>query len=97
MLGWQLFVFILAWRFLIRPACGVDFATYSASILPPLAATAIASVAAWAVAAPLPPIWQLPAGATAFACVYLVSSWSFNREWLNTLVELLGPLVRKAS
>lgn len=94
---WAAIVFMIAWRFLIRPACDVGFAAYFANLLPPLAATAIASAAAWAVAALLPPIWQLPVGVTAFVCVYLVSCWFFNREWLNTLVELLGPIMRKSS
>ena len=91
MMVWQAGVYVLAWRFLIYPACGVGFMAYNASIAPPLAAAALASVIAWGVGCLLPSAWRLPIGALVFGCTYLALSWRLNREWITTLLEMLAP------
>ena len=92
MLIWIAIVIVLAWRFLIRPACGLGFTTYFANLLPPLACTALAAACAYALATALPPLWQLPVGAVAFGITYLAASARLNREWLTTTLEVFAPL-----
>lgn len=89
MLGWQAAVYVLAWRFLVKPACGVNFSTYNASMAPPLAATALASAFAYGAASFLPASLQLPVGSLVLAGAYLLLSWCYNRQWIVTIAELL--------
>lgn len=89
MLGWQAAVYVLAWRFLIQPACGLSFSTYNASMLPPLASTALASVLAYGAASVVPASIQLPVGSLVLAGAYLLLSWFYNRQWIETTAELL--------
>lgn len=89
MLGLQAAVYVLAWRFLIHAACGVDFWTYNASIAPPLMTTALALTFAYGAAATLPAPFQLPAGSLLLAGAYLLLSWFYNRQWIEALAELL--------
>lgn len=93
MLGLQAAVYVLAWRFLIRAACGVDFWTYNASIAPPLMATALASALAYGPVATLPTPLQLPVGSLVLAGAYLLLSWHYNRHWIEALAELLRARV----
>lgn len=89
MLGWQAAVYVLAWRFLIQPACGVSFSTYNVSMVPPLAATALASVLAYGAASVVPSSMQLPVGSLVLGGTYLLLSWFYNRQWIETIAELL--------
>ncbi|MGY0652269.1 MOP flippase family protein [Luteimonas sp. A537] len=89
MLGWQAAVYVLAWRCLVRPACGAGFSTYNASIAPPLGATVLASAFAYVAASVLPPSFQLPAGSLVLAGGYLLLSWFYNRQWIEAMAELL--------
>lgn len=91
---WQAGVYVLAWRFLIHPACGADFVAYNASIAPPLAATVVASAIAGGMAYRLPSVWQFPVGVFVFACFYLALSRYLNREWIGTLLEIIAPVQR---
>lgn len=90
MLGWQAAVYVLAWRFLIQPACGVNFSEYNASIAPSLGATALASALGYGAASALPTSLQLPIGSLVLAGAYLLSSWLFNRQWIEAMAELLS-------
>lgn len=89
MLGWQTVVYVLTWRFLVRPACGTDFGTYNASIFPPLVATGLASVTAYGASQLMPPALQLLAGTVLFSGSYLLLSWALNRQWIEAMAELL--------
>lgn len=89
MLGWQAAVYVLAWRFLILPACGAKFSTYNATMLPPLVTTALASICAYGVASMLPASLKLPVGSLVLGGVYLQLSWLYNRHWIEAMAELL--------
>jgi len=89
MFGWQVAVYVLAWRFLIQPACGLHFSTYNASMLPPLLSTALASAVAFGAVTAVPSSLHLPFGSVVFAGAYLLLSWFFNRRWIETMAELL--------
>ena len=89
MLGWQAVVYLLAWRFLVQPACGMNFTTYNACMASPLVATVLASVFAWSSASAVPTSLQLPIGAVVFSGVYLLFSWFHNRQWIEAMAELL--------
>jgi hypothetical protein len=88
-------MFVLAWRFLIWPACGANFVRYSSPLIPPLGVTVLATTITFAVVQPsLPAFWHLPVGVVAFGLSYLVLSWYINRPWATAMVELLKPLIR---
>jgi hypothetical protein len=89
MLAWQAVVYILAWRFLIQPACGVDFVTYNGSMIPPLLSTALASALAVGAVSLLPASVHLPLGSLVLGGAYLLLSWYFNRQWIEVMTELL--------
>lgn len=89
MLVWQAVVYILAWRFLIQPACGVDFVTYNGSMIPPLLSTALASALAVGAVSLLPASVHLPLGSLVLGGAYLLLSWYFNRQWIEVMTELL--------
>ena len=98
MLGWQAAVYVLAWRFLIQPACGMDFSTYNASMLPALVSTVLATLLAYVVVSVLPVSLQLLVGSLVLAGAYLFLSWFYNRLWVETVAELLCialPLYKK--
>lgn len=89
MLGWQAAVYVLAWRFLIKPACGVHFFTYNNCMLPPLLCTALASALAYSVVFFVPKPLHLPVGSLVLAGSYVLLSWYFNRQWIETIAEAL--------
>lgn len=96
MLVWQVAVYVLLWRFLIRPACDVHFSTYNASMLPPLLCTALASALAHGAGSVLPVSLQLPIGSLVLAVAYLLLSWLYNRQWIEAMMELLRiPLLAR--
>jgi O-antigen/teichoic acid export membrane protein len=90
MLGWQATVYILAWRFLILPACGADFSTYNASMASPLIVTALASALSFGTTHLVPAAMQLLFGSLVLAMSYLLLSWIYNRQWIEAMAELLG-------
>ena len=92
MIGSQLAVFWLAWRYLIQPACGLYFRDYTGSMARPLLTTCLAVSASVATAAIVPDTWRLAAGGTAFALAYLLLSLWLNPEWLRMSRELLDPI-----
>lgn len=92
MLVLQAAIFVLAWRYLIRPACGANFTEYIASILPPLLAGLLSASTALAVSHSLPQAWQLVAGAGVMAASYVLVSWWLNRTWLTAMAELVSPI-----
>ena len=90
MLGWQAAVYVLAWCFLVRPACGVNFSTYNARMLQPLVTTVLASAFAYGAVSVLPASLQLPAGSLVLATAYVLLSWFYNRQWIESIAELLS-------
>jgi O-antigen/teichoic acid export membrane protein len=88
----QCLVYVLAWRFLIRPGCGAGFIEYNAHLAPPFCATVIASVVAFVVTHPLPSPWKMPVGVVCLGTVYLAASRRLNRVWLDAMIELGAPL-----
>lgn len=96
MLGWQAAVYVLAWRFLIQPACGVDFSAYNTSILPPFIATVLAAALTILGEFSLPSLVVLPVGVIIFGAGYFTFSWWLNRDWIVIAAELVPPLKRVA-
>lgn len=92
MLAWQAVVYVLAWYFLIRPASGIGFGAYNASIAPPFVVTMVASVIAYIVTPMIPVSLQLPSGVSIFGGTYLVLSSWLNRDWLRAMGELARPI-----
>jgi len=96
MLVWQAAVYILAWRFLIQPACGIGFSMYNSSMMPPLLSTALASALAVGAGCVLPASLQLPVGSMVLGGAYMLLSWFFNRHWIEVIAELLRvPLLAR--
>lgn len=87
-------IFWLAWRYLVRPACGASFLIYGASVSPPLVATLMATLITVATLSFVPDMLRLATGATLFSVTYIVLSWRLNREWLRLVAELIGPIRR---
>ena len=87
----QAVLYGLAWRFLIRPACGATFAQYNGAVMRPLAASSGASLVTIAVLAWLPAPFRLMIGGLVFSMSYLGLSWAWNREWLKLILELVRP------
>jgi O-antigen/teichoic acid export membrane protein len=94
MLGMQVLLFYPLFRWLVRPACGAGLGEYAGELSPPLVATAIAVAAGLAGSSLLHgDRWmQAATGGVLFAIAYLVASYVFNRRWLTTSAEALGPL-----
>lgn len=87
---------IPGWWVLIRPLCGAGFKEYYAQLIVPLTAASVATFAALAAAFPLStPILRLVVGLVVGGLVYLVVSHFFNREWLDSVKELLRHPVPK--
>lgn len=99
MLGVQLLLFYPLFRWLVRPACGLRFGEYAGVLLPPLAASACAVAAGYAVASCFPQnVWiHIVLGGTTAAIVYLGTSSLVNRSWLQAMVEFLQPILRRGT
>lgn len=95
MLVVQVVTFVLAWRFLIRPACGAGLQEYLASLMPPFCATLLSAALAFMAAYFQPPPWRLFIGTGVMGVAYLVFSWWFNRSWISAVTELLRPALRR--
>lgn len=91
MLVLQALIFLPAWRFLVRPACGASLREYLRHLSPPFAATAAAAAIGLGVATLAPPQWEFAAGCASLGASYLVLSYYLNREWLLAILELLQP------
>ena len=95
MLVWQAIIFFLAWKFLIQPACGVDFFSYTSSIAPPFIATFLTVLVGIFFLAVLPKFWGAYVSTSAFFIAYLIFSYLFNRELLYLMREVFTPLLGK--
>jgi len=77
------------WFFLVRPLCGASALAYSGQLAVPLLLAAAAAPVAWlAASAATGDFARLAAGVAAGAAAYLALSMAFNRNWLDTLLEL---------
>jgi hypothetical protein len=94
MCGLQAVSFVLAWRFLVRPACGAGLQEYSAQFVPPLVATVLACGASRLGVSGLEDKWQLPVGALVALGGYALLSWWVNRRWVHAMLELAAPIWR---
>ncbi|MGB3070986.1 MAG: MOP flippase family protein [Ottowia sp.] len=93
LLIWQACIFWLAWRHLVRPACGASFFAYCASLAAPFIVTAITAGATLICIQSISPVsWRLPSGAVFFGTLYLALSRHYNLEWWNAMRQLLAPL-----
>tara|TARA_R110002049_G_scaffold242974_1_gene416755 strand:- start:75 stop:1529 length:1455 start_codon:yes stop_codon:yes gene_type:complete len=92
MLALQTVIFVLAWRYLVRPACGARLVEYLASIAPPLISCGFSVTLTLAIIQFIPAQWELIVGAGVMAASYTVFSWWLNRIWLTTMVELIRPI-----
>jgi O-antigen/teichoic acid export membrane protein len=90
----QVIIYVLAWRFLVLPACGVGFIEYNRQLAPPFLVTLLAAVLTYFATQPMPAILRLPVGAILLASLYLLLSWKFNAVWLRAMIELADPLVK---
>jgi O-antigen/teichoic acid export membrane protein len=98
-LAWTMFVmqaviYVLAWRFLILPACGASFIEYNRQLAPPFLVTIMAAALTYFATQPLPATIRMPVGAMLLATLYLLFSWKFNAVWLRAMIELADPLVK---
>ncbi len=90
LLASQTLLIVPAWAILIRPLCGAGFATYHVQLLVPLALAGLASAAAWLAAMPLNgDIPRLAIGLIVGLVSYIGLSRQFNRDWFNTVLELV--------
>ena len=89
-LGLMVAIFIPNWYFLVKPLCGAEFSEYCQQFFPPLLASIVAAMAAFAsVYWFTGDIVRLFIGAIVGALVYLgLSSW-INREWIVPMQALL--------
>lgn len=95
MLVWQVIIFFLAWKFLVQPACGADFFSYTCSIAPPFIATFFTVLVGIFFMEALPKLLGVYVSACVFCIAYLIFSYLFNRELLYLMRELLTPLLGK--
>ena len=95
MMVWQVIIFFLAWKFLVQPACGADFFSYTCSIAPPFIATFFTVLVGIFFVEALPKLWGVYVSASVFCIAYLIFSYLFNRELLYLMRELLAPLLGK--
>lgn len=86
--------FVLAWWFLIRPACQASFWEYASQLVAPLIATAIATLVSLAAVSHLAPLWRLSVGVMIFLAAYVAASISINRDWIRVIFELTRPAFR---
>lgn len=94
MLLLQLITFFFAWRYLIRPACGMGFREYCSQFGPCLVATLAASGSAVIATLAVPDAWRLAVGVPVMGIVYLCVSRWLNHQWLLALRQLLAPATR---
>jgi preprotein translocase subunit SecY len=85
---------VLAWRFLILPACGASFIEYNRQLAPPFAVTVLAAALTYFGTQPLPPALRMPVGAILLSALYILFSWKYNVVWLRAMTELADPLVK---
>lgn len=80
-----------AWRWLVRPACGMTFARYVAQFVGALAAAALACLAAWLAVRQVPwtPLRLALGGGLAVSGYWALSLW-WNRPWTDAMLELVG-------
>lgn len=95
MLALQALIFVLAWRFLIQPACRAGFIEYLAPMVPPAVATLLSASLAWVLTLELPGHWRLLAGAIIMGAAYLLCSLLINRTWVRAMGTLLKPIFGK--
>lgn len=91
MLVWQAIIFFLAWKFLIQPACGVGFFSYSFSITPPFIATFLAALIGIFFINIKPDFFGSHISIGAFFIAYLFFSYFLNHEWVVSMRELIFP------
>ena len=84
-------IFIPNWYFLVRPLCGASFCEYIGQFIPPLFASIVAAVIAYAAV-----YWfeinivRLTVGLSVGALVYLGLSSLINKDWLVSMQTLLN-------
>ena len=93
MLLLQIALFFLAWKFLIKPACGARLQEYLSQFTSPLVGTIISSLCAWSLAhqisaSPL----RLSVAAIVFSCTYISVAFWIDKPWIRAIRELLSPL-----
>jgi O-antigen/teichoic acid export membrane protein len=97
MIGVQLAGFYPAFRLLVYPACRMAFREFLGAFLAPLAAACVAAaVGYWASTLISSDGWErLALGAPVFALTYMGASFIINRPWIDAMVELLAPALRR--
>jgi O-antigen/teichoic acid export membrane protein len=97
MLAWsitiaQIVLFVPAWAWLVRPACGAGFAEYLRQVAPAACASAGAGAAAglafWVADGALA---RVAIGGLLGTLAYALLSVWLNRSWVEALVEFLRP------
>lgn len=98
LLGLMIFVSILSWYFMVKPLCGAGFKEYFVPILKSLSISVVAGVLAYRVSL-LIDFENIYLDASLIAVVMgilviVLNIW-FNREFVNTVLELLGRKIKK--
>lgn len=92
-LATQLFLFIPAWLFLVRPLCGAGLIEYLGQMAAPLAISLAAGAVGYACASPfLLAEVRLAAGLTCGLIAYISLSFWFNKTWFFMMREMLSKL-----
>ncbi|TCK07128.1 MOP flippase family protein [Marinobacterium mangrovicola] len=91
MLYWQAALVILAWKFIIYPACQVGFIKYIFSIFIPLILTLIASLITDAVSGLFNGMVKVFFGFIVFSVTYSIISWIFNKDIFFMMKDIIFP------
>lgn len=90
MLALQLVIFLPAWAWLVRPACGASLRDFLAQPALPLALALAAGAAAWLVTVPLTgALVRLAVGGSVGLAAYAALSLAFNRAWTDLVRDTL--------
>lgn len=97
MLGLQLVIFLPAWFWLVRPACGATLADFLVQPALPLALALAAGAAAWLATLGFDgALLRLALGGAIGGAAYAGLSYAFNRDWALTLLGVAGLRPRGA-
>jgi O-antigen/teichoic acid export membrane protein len=90
MLALQLVIFLPAWAWLVRPACGASLGAFLLQPAVPLALALAAGAAAWLATVPLTgALARLAVGGGVGLAAYLALSFAFNRAWTDLVRDTL--------
>lgn len=83
-------MFFPAWAMLVRPVCGAKFWEYSKQVIMPSLCAVFAGLVAWLMVIIIDMAWlRFGLGVVYGFISYVLASWTFNREFLETIIRSL--------